>query len=164
MDASWDSYRGKEIKKLALSCKGLVLEPVHQKQPNNKTCVHTCLAMVSGLPVEKVIEAYGDHRGLTWWDEQTFLGLCGIRYHPINFREILPLGGVYLATIQSLNHKNTAHRIVMVKQPKSKTIILDPNEGVEGKIAYTMKETGGHRMFDLLFLEPGNFYVPNMEG
>ena len=33
---------------------------VLQKQPTDKTCVHTCIAMSLGIPVAKVIEKYGD--------------------------------------------------------------------------------------------------------
>lgn len=161
--SEWDWKREPHIRKIALLSEGLVDEVEPISQPNNRTCVHTCLSMVTGIPMEDIIYAFGDHRGLTHHDEKALLGLCGIRYTPIpdinTFKH-----GINLGTIQSLNHKNTTHRIIIVyNTTKSSFSIIDPNQDIKGKCVFTMDIYIKHSIFNILHLERSLMFIPGKE-
>ncbi len=156
----WTSNRELHVRRIAQISKGLVDSPKHFSQPNNKTCVHTCLAMVTGIPLDDIIFAFGDHRGLTEHDQKALLGLCGIRYTNISDINMFK-HGISLGTIQSLNHKNTTHRIVIVHDViDHKTKFLDPNRLIKGKLVFTNKMYIKHSIFSILHLERGLMFVP----
>lgn len=156
----WTSNRQPFIRQIAGLSKGLVEEPRYLTQPNDVTCVHTCLAMVTGIPIEDIIYAFGDHRGLTHHDQKALLGLCGIRYTPVPDTNSFS-HGISLGTIQSLNHKNTTHRIVIIKDIINHTVrILDPNRMKKGKKVFTKSMLYRHTIFGILYLERGLMYIP----
>jgi hypothetical protein len=106
------------------------------QQPTPHSCVHACLSMITGIPVESLIERFGDN-GLNWAQEVTVLVENKIWPH----RNIdagphpFPLEGVYLATVPSLNIAGRSHRVVIDARSEGYTL-YDPNKGRHGRSVY----------------------------
>ena len=108
----------------------------HVQQPTAKTCVHACLSMVTGEPVASLINRFGD-RGLSVEEEITVLTEYGIFPQAVPFTFSWIVDGVYMLTVPSLNLEGTNHCIIAyADRDEEKFILLDPNEGKEGKKAY----------------------------
>lgn len=107
------------------------------RQPTANSCVHACLSMVTGVPVEQLIGRFGD-RGLGDMQEAIVLTEHGIL--PVEQsgcgRERFDVFGVYLVTVPSLNHLGKNHRTVWMTDGDEKFVLLDPNAGRVGVAAY----------------------------
>lgn len=111
----------------------IVVTPL--QQPNDVTCVHTCLAMVTGESVEALMERFGN-RGLSFDSKATVLVEHGIwpvnttfQGHPFDFC------GIYLVGTCSLNWPGKMHCVV-VEADGDGYRVHDPNKGREGKKYY----------------------------
>jgi hypothetical protein len=113
--------------------------------------------MVTGLPVEHLIERFGDH-GLGIDEECTVLTEMGLfpiacnGYAGISF---WPYHGVYFITSPSLNSKGSDnHRIVIEYKDKFK--VFDPQKGNKNKRYYTKKMIYEKRAAysEITFLKP----------
>lgn len=105
------------------------------QQPTPRTCCHTCLAMVTGEPVEALIERFGD-RPLGFAEEACVLIEHGI--FPVDATgspHEFALEGVYLVSAPSLNLPGKLHMVV-VEASVEGYIVHDPNTGREGVKAY----------------------------
>lgn len=96
-----------------------------QKQPTDTTCVQTCLAMVLDVPVEDVIEEYGD-KALS-----TIEMLVVLRMKNIDFNW-LPQGalfvhGWYFIAVPSLNLRGGMHEILVHAGEDGIDKVLDPS-------------------------------------
>lgn len=105
------------------------------QQPTPRTCVHACLSMVTGVPVESLIERFGD-TGLLFECEVVVLIENGIfpdtRYHSAPVYE----QGFYLVTAPSLNRAGELHRVVVEVNKDDDFIVHDPNTGRSGVRSY----------------------------
>lgn len=110
-------------------------------QPTAVTCVHTCLAMVTGCSIDDLIERFGDQ---PLGPEVEELVLVEHRIFPRSTtgnRHMFPAKGTYLVTVPSLNLPGRLHLIVLESthdehdQPLYR--IHDPNAGREGVKVYT---------------------------
>lgn len=116
---------------------GLVDKITLVTQPTAKSCVHACLAMVSGVDVLDVIKDLGDNDGLT--DEEMLAWLVRRHIMPLEIgaaRHLhsFPLQGLYLATVPSLNLQGRGHQIVI--ELNRDYVVHDPNNGYEGREFY----------------------------
>lgn len=76
-------------------------EITYVAQPNENTCVHACLAMATGVPIEDIIKEFGDEQGIFSQDSGCFLVRNNIWpiSIPLGFREYFPFAGVYMVTV-----------------------------------------------------------------
>ena len=101
-----------------------------QKQPNNETCVQTCLAMALGVPVEEVIAIYGD-RGLNMGRLLHALLECDVDHNILVYSR-LTFSGYYFAVVPSLNHRGKNHQIIIhydAARGCNGITVYDPSEG-----------------------------------
>ena len=105
-------------------------------QINDSTCVHACLAMVSGKPIEDIIALVGHNEGMGQSEEIQALRSLGIRFNIGALCDMLP-GNTHLVTVPSLNLSASNHRIIVHSTEESEEIILDPNEGRADRLYYT---------------------------
>lgn len=111
------------------------VQPV--QQPTANSCVHACLSMVTGVPVEDLIKRFGD-RGLGDMEEATVLtehGILPVEQSGIG-RDRFDVSGVYLVTVPSLNYPGKNHRTVWATDGDEKFVLHDPNAGRAGVAAY----------------------------
>lgn len=104
-------------------------------QINDQSCVHACIAMVTGTPLMEIWERYPFP--LTPKHELTLL-IEG-RAWPVEqsqFTNQFPLCGVYLVSVPSLNVSGVLHRVV-VMVGETEVRCLDPQRGREGKAFYS---------------------------
>jgi hypothetical protein len=104
------------------------------RQPTPNTCVHACLAMVTGVPVAELIARFGD-QGLYRLEEATVLTEYGILPEPASPEDGWRFPAVYLASVPSLNRPGYLHRIVVfahVGQRAKEWRVYDPNMGISG--------------------------------
>lgn len=113
--------------------KTLTVTPLQQKTA--RTCVHTCLAMITGEDVDGLINRFGDH-GIGFDEQATVMVEHGIfpvettrDQHPF-FNE-----GVYLVATASLNLPGELH-LVVVEVIDGLYHVHDPNKGRDGKAWY----------------------------
>lgn len=104
-------------------------------QINDESCVHACLAMVTGA---SVLELWGRYPfPLTPKQELTILiegRAWPIAQNP--FDNQFPFCGVYLVSVPSLNVPGVLHRIV-VTASETEIRCFDPQRGREGKQFYS---------------------------
>lgn len=130
---------------------------VFQQQPTGTSCVHTCLSMLTGIPVEKIIEEMGPE-GQTFIAETNFLLRHG--YFPVRLMNDpiigwgFPRTGLYLLTVASLNTVGAQHRILVEVDNNYNEIVYDPNEGKEGKKFYKDSDGMiGFNIIDIFYLD-----------
>lgn len=99
----------------------------HQRQPTNKTCVQTCIAMALGVPVEKVIERYGGE-ALNQELLTKTLTECGVLWNQFTHGTML-YQGWYFAVAPSLNHRGLNHQILVRWTPDDGVTVMDPSSG-----------------------------------
>lgn len=111
------------------------IEVQHVQQPSPVSCVHACLSMVTGIPVNNLLDRFGNH-GLDREVKITVLSEMGIQATPMAeyVSPIIPKG-VYFATVPSLNKQGHSH-LCVVECDGALATIYDPNEGREGVTAY----------------------------
>ena len=116
---------------------------VNQREDND--CAIACVAMVTGLPYERVIgNVKAVDRGLS--DRQTTLLLMKLGFYveDYGFRSSsLAHGGLYIAAVPSLNIPGHMHYVVVdVRTPgDADGIVYDPNYERKGKKWYGQPET-----------------------
>lgn len=107
----------------------------HVQQPSSFTCVHACLAMVTGEDVHGLVERFGDH-GLSFHEKATVL--VEHKIWPVNTTfqgHPFDTCGVYLVGTCSLNLPGKMHCVVVEASGDGYTV-YDPNEGREGMDYY----------------------------
>jgi len=112
-----------------------------QQQPDDKTCMCTCLAMLIGESAEYIIGKYHQHMyddRSTWFDD--VFDEIGIEYrygHPKN--GAINWGEAALLTVGSLNFEGTMHQI-LVWAEDGKFYVADPQAGKDGRKYYVAHE------------------------
>ena len=127
-----------------------------QTQPDNKTCVQTCLAMALGVQVEEVIARYGA-------DPMNQLQLCqaltecGFVWNQFTMGT-LAYEGWYFAAVPSLNRRGMSHQILLHStfQEGLCLSLLDPARGEKYKADGEDLMTWG----DLTVFHPGGKLPP----
>lgn len=120
-----------------------MLELIHQRQPTQKSCVSTCLAMLAGIPAEEVvakhhIDYYERKRSALAIMED--LGIVAVPLSALLNQETYK-GCLYLVAAQSINYPQTSHQI-----------ILDCRSGLEG----------GYRIYDpQMGNDQYHYYIPH---
>lgn len=124
----------------------MVEEIVHQTQPDPFTCVNTCLSMVTGIPVERFTEQFGD-QGMT--HVETLRALIEAKIFPVVIQEStyypFPYLGKYLVAVPSLNILGKHHQIVVVLTAEGYKV-YDPNMGREGRNFYKDEDVTNGKM------------------
>lgn len=116
------------------------IEVRHVQQPTPHTCVHSCLSMVTGIPVNDLIARFGD---VGMVDEDKATVLCEEGILPVDVPQMggalhpLPYAGTYLLSVPSLNIPGRGHSIVCTLDDDGDWELYDPNEGREGKAFYS---------------------------
>lgn len=120
----------------------LVKEPVPHKQPCQKSCVATCIAMATGrdpLDIIDHMERMGlqPRNGLCSRDITYYMTKCGIHVHELGSLSYgtLPTG-MYLAETPSLNYAHAATHLVLVQVMNMYVRVFDPQRGNEGMKYY----------------------------
>lgn len=103
---------------------------VHQFQPTPWSCVHTCLAMVMGVPAEQLIEEIGYPNGLNQMDALVVLERKGIMHAATMFGALWQ--GWQMVTVPSLNIRGGMHQI-LVHWEAGKYTVLDPSPKIRYK-------------------------------
>lgn len=102
----------------------LVRNIKHQSQPAQHECVHTCLSMVTGIPLDAVRRELPE-RGLDDCDVFPWL----VRHRILPVKEHRWIGnGLYLCSMASLNYPAKLHMVV-VDMREREIVIYDPQEG-----------------------------------
>lgn len=131
------------------------------RQPTSSTCVHACLAMVTGIPVDDLIERFGNH-GLSNEEEATVLtenGILPVPVHGMGDTHPMIYFGVYFLTVPSLNIPGANHRIVSaISEDGKRWTSYDPNVGRKGKSYYPRNAFYSNRRpfsySEVTFLDP----------
>ncbi|KRS22851.1 hypothetical protein AAY72_01710 [Alishewanella sp. WH16-1] len=116
------------------------------QQPTSDTCTSACLAMLTGIPVDKVINEF--HQGYFNRDLNPcdYLAIKGIQ-HTVNsnpYNNNCDWGCAYLVAVPSLNIEAGMHNII-IDCTGDEIAILDPCKGRDGKkhyINWTQEPTG----------------------
>lgn len=112
----------------------------HQMQPCPVSCVSTCLAMLSGLPAQEVIDLY--HSG--YRDHsiklRAMLDGLGIEFHSFDSVDggELCYEGAYLCTTPSLNIRGGVHQVI-IELTDTDYFVLDPVMGREDRLYYVKR-------------------------
>ncbi|MDX1816074.1 MAG: hypothetical protein R3180_00035 [Marinobacter sp.] len=125
------------------------------QQPNDHTCVHTCLAMITGKPVDQLISRFGD-KAIGFYEIATVL--VEHRLFPVYTTEQqhpFYASGVYLVAAPSLNRPGLLHQLVIEAGPDG-YIVHDPQAGREGKDFYRNEDIQSGRISraEVLYLDP----------
>ena len=102
------------------------------QQPTPHSCVHACLSMVTGLPVNDLIDRFSDS-GLSSAIEATVLTEMGILpiSLPITIATPFLNGNVFFLTVPSLNVLGNQHLVVVEADGDGDLIVYDPNKDKE---------------------------------
>ena len=131
----------------------------HLRQPTSSTCVHTCIAMVSGKSVAVVrkdaAEMFGpgaESRGMGLQHEFAMLTRYKVDYNYILFGQ-LRFPGLYMASVPSLNLEGRMHRVVIdmrydYEADDYNREVLDPQKGT-GKRYYEFDKVKGRKGIEL---------------
>jgi hypothetical protein len=125
------------------------------QQPNDQTCVHTCLAMITGKPVDQLISRFGDQT-IGFYEIATVL--VEHRLFPVYTTEQqhpFYASGVYLVAAPSLNRPGLLHQLVVEAGPDG-YIVHDPQAGREGKDCYRNEDIQSGRISraEVIYLDP----------
>lgn len=105
----------------------------HQTQPTPYACVHTCIAMLAGVPVAQVMERFpGD--GMDMRETYAALEAMKLNWNALVFGRLV-VDAVYLASVPSLNFEGGSHAVILDSR-SGEIEVLDPNKGREGKRYY----------------------------
>lgn len=103
----------------------------HQKQPSDLTCVHTCIAMIAGIPVQEVIDYYSHDQGLSTKDTIYALDHFKCNWNLMAFPTLM-WNCWHMVTVPSLNEKSGNHAILIGMDVYEGGIeVLDPQKGRE---------------------------------
>ena len=106
----------------------------HQKQPTDKTCTSTCLAMILDKPVQEIVEDFHqDYLEYNFMPSQ-YLEACGVKVKKFYSEgNLIRAEKLYLVTVPSINTQAGLHHILVdtrdIKNPK----VYDPQEGTGNK-------------------------------
>lgn len=115
------------------------------QQPSSFTCVHACLAMVTGEDVHELVERFGDH-GLSF--EEKACVLVEHKLWPVNTTfqgDPFDFCGVYLVGTCSLNWPGKMHCVVVEVNAEGYTV-YDPNKGRDGMDYYNDEDVMSGRL------------------
>ena len=131
-----------------------VLGIVPQTQPNDVTCVQTCLAMALGVPVAEVIARYGDKalNQIALWHA---IQECGIVANAFVYPPPVCRGWHFLAA-PSLNMSGSEHQLLMHYEPDDGSqgiTILDP--AGDEKHCYQRDGSNLKSWHSLIWFNPG---------
>lgn len=116
-----------------------------QQQPTKTSCMSACVAMVSGQPVEDVVQRWHEsfHDKTSWLDDALDFYKIPYFYGSQRKGELL-YGFVYFLTVPSLNIKGGLHQILMSLTADRGIEVFDPNKGRKGCMYYVWGgEQGG---------------------
>lgn len=133
---------------------------VHQQQPTLYSCNQTCLAMLLGEPVEKVLAVFPGvppEGGMRQLDLFAALDRCGFDWNAFQFGKLV-CDGLYLASTPSLNFEGGAHTVLL--ECAQRLVVHDPNRGRPGKRFYRGPEEPGEGVpvrfwNELIYVVPG---------
>lgn len=113
---------------------------LHIKQPTLDTCTSACLAMITGFPVELIVEEYhAAHRNRDINAAQ-FLDKYNIPYRHGTPWTIIDGPGLYLITVPSLNQMRLFHNILYAVWQEQDGLwyhqTFDPMMGVPDRLYY----------------------------
>lgn len=113
----------------------------HQQQPTSTSCVSACLAMLLDVPVQQVVDDFHDKYHAQEQLPHEYLAAKGLTTSPGKSTELaLYPGKLYLVAAPSLNIEANMHEIIVDFRDKENCmVILDPNQGKEGKKYYVYK-------------------------
>lgn len=122
----------------------------HQTQLTPTSCVPACMAMISGVDQQSIIDDLDRHHGSCGSLHDEFCQWVRLGYLP----QLVPWnslrhGIVMLATVPSLNIPGGMHRIVI--DLRDVLTVYDPNKGRDGRRFYT--EDSLHSWSDLTTVE-----------
>lgn len=102
-------------------------------QINDYTCVHACIAMVTGADINELHEKYP----YALPDDTAIKILVEHKVFPqyTTYPHLFPVQGLYLMTVPSLNKKACNHCVV-VDASESGFVLYDPQTDREGKEWY----------------------------
>lgn len=106
-------------------------------QINDQSCVHACISMVTGKPIEEYWERYPKALSA---DEELILLIeskifpVPVHLHTLNY---MPFYGCYFITVPSLNCQGLNHRLLVQATTQDDWIFYDPQTGREGKQWYS---------------------------
>ena len=130
-----------------------MVEMQHVRQLTDVDCGMACLAMVSGIPIERLAERFESERGMSKRELCDALRDIGVP-HRVSLYNELNFGSAYIATVVSLNNPNGMHWVVLDFRCWRK-LVYDPREGCEGKRFYSCFEDL-HTWADLIQVTPKN--------
>jgi len=109
----------------------------HLQQPTGDTCESTCIAMVTGIPLDQVVKEFHDHYCTGKLEPAKYLMRFKIHPRLCKTTERYPQWDkVYIVTVPSLNTKGLNHSIVWDLRD-DETPIYDPCKGRKGAHYYT---------------------------
>lgn len=120
------------------------LNVVPLTRPTDTTCVHTCLAMVLGIPIFDLIERFGDQ---ALFDSSIYAVLVEHAIWPvstIDHPNPIAYNGVYLLGVPSMHDPYSSHLTVVTVNDYG-VQLFDPNKGRSDKI-YTTEDLLEHRV------------------
>lgn len=109
----------------------------HVQQVDKKSCVHACIAMVTGNPIEDILSAFP--RPGTMSNVGIYLAKNGIWMIPRSSVTPMNYGFVYIIDTPSRNHLGLVHSIVLDLRDSDTPLCFDPQKGREGKEFYTVE-------------------------
>lgn len=110
---------------------------VHQRQPDQKTCLSACMAMALGKPVEEVIDGFHEEYMERCCRASEYLSKQGMLCREVAMVDnILMKGCLYILCVPSLNHQGGFH-IVLGDTRDGEFTVYDPQMGNEGKLYYS---------------------------
>lgn len=113
----------------------------HVQQIDNSTCVHACLAMVTGDAIEDIVSVLGgagEEDGLTTRDIYRYLMSRSIMPVLQDGTLISPFiyRGVYKVAVPSLNRSGRVHSVILTYDKHGGKTVYDPQRGRDGVKAY----------------------------
>lgn len=129
-------------------------EITHQTQPTPYTCVHTCLAMILGEPVQKVIDVFGAEYGMSDREIDAAMDKCRLLWNRFVYPDMI-VPGYYIIGVPSLNIAGGTHCIIVRRDEDGRMKVFDPNRGVEGKKVYDENGKDLHTWFNVVLVYPG---------
>lgn len=112
----------------------------HQQQPDDITCMSTCLAIILDLPAAQVIEEFHESYRNGTLTAAAYLRSKGLKVSQQYPGESLSSrhGFIYLVSTPSLNQEGGMHSIVIDRRAEAPDSfrVYDPNDGREGKKFY----------------------------
>lgn len=108
---------------------------IHQQQPTEDSCVSACIAMLTGMDVNEVVQKFHSlylNSYMTPYEYLTDRQVCLERlYSDSNINE----SNIYMVAVPNLDQIARMHS-VLVDRRDGKFVVYDPKKGCEGKRYY----------------------------